>query len=92
MQLNLPFGIYKKTLRPLSNEPLEMNKLLKPFDFSVPNESTDPDLCVGLLLDLLAESFYDFECIDPLDVAEAAWELGFQPAGVFLEQGPLLIS
>ncbi len=92
MQMNVPFGVYKKALRASSNEPVRMNRLLEPFGFISPDKGVDEDLYVGLVLDHLAERFYDFECIDPMDVAEAAWELGFQPARIFLDEGPLLIS
>ena len=91
MQLHIPFGAYKKQLRLHSNEPVTLTTLLSPFGLPVSGEE-DSSLCVGLVLDQLAENFYDFECIDPLDVATAAWELDYKPARDFLTTGPGLLT
>lgn len=91
MQINLPFGIYRKKLQQYSNDPVCLSVLLKPFGISVESSEVDESLCIGLILEHMSQSFYNFDCIDPMDLAEAAWKLGFKPAGAFLDTGPLLL-
>ncbi|MBI2603502.1 MAG: hypothetical protein HYW48_10660 [Deltaproteobacteria bacterium] len=92
MQVHIPFSVYKKRMRLLSNHALSLGILLKPFGITPPGDTEDPTLCVGHVLDYLASEFYDFECIDPLDVAIAAIDLNFAPAQDFLKIGPHILG
>lgn len=92
MQMYLPFGVFKKKLRLSSNEPLALNKVLKPFGLSCTDNEIDQELSLASLIEKLAKDFYDFECITPIDVADAALELGFYPARVFLEDAPIILA
>ena len=92
MQLHIPFGAYKKQLRLHSNDAVTLEALMGPFDLPLEVSDEDDALWVGLVLDVLAEKFYDFECLDPLDVASAAWELDYKPAGDFLTFAPALLA
>lgn len=66
-------------------DPLLMASLLEPFAMSFQSDAHH-DLDVGSFLLALACDFMPGEWIDPSDVAEAAWSLGYSPAKDFLEQ------
>lgn len=89
--MTLPFGIYKKQLRPYSDDPVCLSVLMKPFGIEVDSSEIDTSLSIGSLLKQMSETFYAFDCIDPMDLAEVACQMGFKPAGNFLETGPLLL-
>ncbi len=88
MHIHVPLSLYKQKLKLYENEAVSLNTLFKPFDIRIDNEVSDDTLSIGLVLDELSERFYNFECVDPTDVANTAWELGFQAAGDFLDSGP----
>lgn len=92
MQMYLPFGVFKKKLWLSSNEPLGLNKVLKPFGLSCNDDEVDEEISLASLFEKLANDFYDFECITPIDVADAALDLGFYPARVFLEDAPIILA
>lgn len=92
MQIHIPFSVYKKKLRTQSNHALSLGTLLKPFGITPPTDKEDHTLCIGHVLDYLANEFYDFECIDPIDVAIAAVDLNFTPAQDFLKIGPHILG
>ena len=73
-----------------SNDALGLRLMLKPFNIEV-NGELSHYLVVGHLLDDLIDQLGEDAVVDPLDVAASAWELGYEPAKQFLEDGPVLI-
>ena len=51
----------------------------------------DQGILVGPVVEELISRFKSHEMIDCLDVAAAAWELGHEPAGLFLDEAPYLL-
>lgn len=90
MKLQLSFKDYLKQIAQRANEPLSLATLTAPFGVAAPEESSST-LLNGHVLDDMAEAFAPDAIIDCLDVAAAAWELGFDPAGPFLEDAPLVM-
>lgn len=80
----LELADYERALKGKENESVTMELLLKPFGIKA-NGPKDKNLLMGLILDHLHDVFPARATIDPFDVAGAAWELGHEPAGVFLE-------
>jgi hypothetical protein len=62
--------------------------LLAPFGIHLPEVvPSRSGVLVGLLLDDLSMGFSKMDLIDPMDIAMAAYSLGEDDAGVFLENG-----
>jgi hypothetical protein len=87
----IPLESYLAGVKGYSNAPLSLNLLLAPFGLSHHGKADD-FLCVGMVCDHLTSLFKDHEAIDPVDVGSACWELGYEPAGQFLDDASLLIS
>ena len=90
MVLKIRKGRYFRLLREHSNKPLTMSIILKPFGF----RSTAPEcdfLLVGHFLDFLEDCSTGLSTLDPMDVAGAAWELGYDGAEAFLDDGANMI-
>ena len=84
--LLMPVTKYIELLSPHSNESLTLNLIFMPFGLSY-GHSAGEGYLVGHLLDELGEAFDEDACVDVMDVAECAWNLGFESAGGFLESG-----
>lgn len=91
MIIDLPLKHYLKHLKPLSNEPLSIKKLMSPFGLLLDDLKDHEFLLVGHVLDDLADQKSENDMIDPVEVASSAWELGYEPAKTFLENGSILI-
>lgn len=91
MKLTMMFSEYLKLLRPYSNTGLSLNRLTLPFGIISGSDESD-NLLVGHVLDDLATRFADTDTIDPIDAAAAAYELGHEPAGDFLDEAPYILS
>ncbi|MFK7825649.1 MAG: hypothetical protein AB8G05_15970 [Oligoflexales bacterium] len=81
---------YFRLLREYSNEALSMSIILKPFGFRSTAGECD-FLLVGHFLDFLEESSSQLAHLDPMDVASVAWELGYDGAEAFLDDGANMI-
>ncbi len=90
MNGKIPVEQYIHALTRRSNEKLSMDVLLNPFGIEFEDQSSRTIL-IGHLLDELFLTYEKVDYIDGLDVAAAAWELGHEGAGRFLEVGPDLI-
>lgn len=90
MVLKIKKSQYIKTLRRCSNRALSMNVLLEPFGLKSIAEECD-FLLVGHFLDFLEESSQSLGYLDPMDVAGSAWELGYDGAEQFLDDGASMI-
>lgn len=90
-QLSMTLRDYIKMQKNESNHPLSLASILKPFGIGTDCQIESPDLLTGHVIDELNDIFSPFTTIDPLDVAAAAWELGFDPANQFLDEGPQII-
>ena len=82
---------YMMRLRNCSNQPVSLNLLLAPFGLVGTCEVSSKHLVVGHVVDDLMDQYREDAVIDALDVVSSAWELGYEPAGVFLEEGPLMM-
>ena len=69
---------------------MSLARLLAPFDIAA-DSTPDESLIMGHVIEALAEEFLELETIDCMDVATAAYELGHDPAGHFLDQAPMMI-
>ena len=90
MVLKIRKNRYMRLLRELSNQPLSMNALLEPFGLKSSEDACDY-LLVGHFLDFLEECSAGAVHLDPMDVAGAAWELGYDGAESFLDDGASMI-
>jgi len=91
MRLSMPFKEYLKFLKTYSNTPLTLNRLTLPFGvISGSDESTT--LLVGHVLDDLLTRLKGDEAIDCIDVVAAAYDLGHEQAGPFLDEAPYILS
>ena len=92
MHLTIPKRRYIESLKPLSNQPLSLKVLMSPFLLDLPkHEQLDECFLIGHLLDYLDGSFEEGVCLDPMDIASQAFELGCDFAEDFLDHGPALI-
>ncbi|NRA45394.1 MAG: hypothetical protein HRU09_10615 [Oligoflexales bacterium] len=90
MVLKIQKTRYLRLLRGHSNAPLSMSMILKPFGFNSLAKECD-HLLVGHFLDFLEEVHGNLAHFDPMDIAGAAWELGYDGAESFLDDGPGMI-
>lgn len=74
------------------NEPLSLSVLLAPFGLTG-NEQESDFLLVGHLLEVVNQDMVagKRKNTDPLEIAAIAWELGYDGAEKFLDEGPLLL-
>jgi hypothetical protein len=91
MKLNMQLKDYFRILRAYSNIPLTLNRLTLPFGVISGSDESDT-LLVGHVLDDLASRLGADEAIDCIDVVAAAYDLGHEPAGDFLDEAPYLMS
>jgi hypothetical protein len=90
MNFSLTFKKYLAALGESANEPLSLELMLRPFQLSVSSVPA-ADLLMGHLLDALQEEFEDDRKIDSMDVAAVAYDLGYDGAGIFLDEAPNLL-
>lgn len=80
---------YVQALTGVMNTPLSLGVLLSPFGISAPAyDQPSTDLVTGFFIDDLVERFAQSTEFDPLDIASEAWDMGFGPAGTYLDEGP----
>jgi hypothetical protein len=91
MKLDMQFKEYLDILISHSNEPLTLNMLTLPFGI-LSNSEESNSLMVGHILEILAERMENGQVVDCVDVVAAAWELGHESAGEFLDEIPYIIS
>ncbi len=91
MKISMTFKDYLDFLGSYANSPLTLNRLTLPF--GIISDSLESDgLLVGHVLDELASRLGSGEAVDCIDVAAAAFELGHDPAGPFLDEAPYIMS
>lgn len=90
MKLSMPFKEYLSILKGYSNLPLTLNRLTLPFGI-ISNSEEDATLLLGHVLDDLAAHLSADQAVDPIDVVAAAYELGHEQAGPFLDQAPYIL-
>lgn len=91
MRLKIYFREFILSLYPYSNEALSLERLLEPFDIKISSISADT-IFIGHVLDYLSQEFSSNMQIDPVDVATAAYELGYEPAKLILDNIPLIFT
>ena len=91
MKLTMMLSEYLQLLKSYSNSVLTLNRLTLPFGIISGSEESE-SILVGHVLDDLAARFADTDTIDPIDAVAAAYELGHEPAGVFLDEAPYILS
>jgi hypothetical protein len=91
MKLDMQFKDYLNNLVSHSNEPITLNKLTLPFGI-MSNDEESSTLLVGHVLELLSLNLEKGQAVDCIDVVAAAWELGHESAGEFLDEIPYIIS
>lgn len=87
---SLKLKYYVSQMLDYSNDSLSLSLMLKPFNIEASGEVSHY-LVIGHLLDDLIDQLGEESVVDPLDIAASAWELGYEPAKQFLEEGPVLI-
>ena len=90
MKFAISLPTFLNCLQEKSHLPLSLKAVLSPFGISH-QALEDDSLCVGMVCDYLQESFSEGEFIDPIDVGVACWELGYLPAGTFLDEASFLV-
>jgi hypothetical protein len=84
-------GDYLKLLRPYSNSPVTLNRITLPFGI-LTNAIASDTLLMGHILEDLSQRLPLDQTIDAIDVAAAAYDLGHEPAGDFLDEAPYLMA
>lgn len=84
-------GDYIKLLSPYSNAPVTLNRITLPFGV-ISNAIASDSLLMGHVLDDLAQRLPLDQTIDCIDVAAAAYDLGHEPAGDFLDEAPHIMA
>lgn len=90
MNFSLTFKSYLGELENFANEPLSLELMMLPFKLSV-SAIPSGDLLMGHFLDALFEEYEQNQKLDPMDVAALAYDLGYDSAGIFLDEAPNLI-
>lgn len=91
MRMSMQFKEYLKLLKGYSNAPLTLNRITLPFGIiSDSDESTT--LLVGHILEDLMSRHKGDEVVDCIDVVAAAYDLGHEKAGTFLDQAPDIVA
>lgn len=83
---------YLRRLSGSENEELCMKLILSPFGLCYGDSSCEGSFLVGHFLDELAAERPADKCIDVYDSVSCAWELGFEPAGGFLDHGHKILQ
>jgi hypothetical protein len=91
LRIAMPFKEYLGILRGYCNAPLTLNRITLPFGV-ISDAKESKTLLVGHVLDDLAARFDANAAVDPIDVAAAAYDLGHEEAGAFLEEAPIVLS
>lgn len=91
MKLSMKFSDYLGILKGYSNIPLTLNRLTLPFGVISGSDASDT-LLVGHVLEDLATRLAGDQAVDPIDVAAAAYDLGHEPAGAFLDEAPYILG
>lgn len=76
MKLTIQFKDYLQAQKSLSNSPVSIQKMLRPFGVTDAPTTVDESLLVGHILDALSEEFLEPETIDALDVLRVLDDLG----------------
>lgn len=84
-------GEYLKLLRPYSNSPVTLNRITLPFGI-LSNGVASDTLLMGHVFDDLVSRIPLDQTIDCIDVAAAAYDLGHEPAGDFLDEAPYIMA
>ncbi len=84
-------GDYLKLLSPYSNSPVTMNRITLPFGI-LSNSLASDTILMGHVLEDLSQRLPLDQMIDCLDVAAAAYDLGHDPAGDFLDEAPFIMA
>ena len=87
MKVTMTLREYLLKVEPHMNRALSLNLLILPFELESEIE-VDQGILVGHVIEELISRFKPNDEIDCLDVAAAAWELGHEPAGAFLDEAP----
>lgn len=90
MRVSMLFREFAAAVGDHANAPLSMQLLAHPFGLSgsaAPSET----LLLGHILDDLASRYGPEDALDCFDVASAAYDLGLDEAGSFLDDAPELI-
>ena len=82
---------YAQPLADTLNRPASLTRLLEPFGIPLEGTGEDESLLMGHVLDELYQEHRGESLIDPMDVASAAWGLGLDAAGRFLDEGPWIL-
>jgi hypothetical protein len=91
MRVSMTFKEYLRLLKAYSNAPLTLNRITLPFGIiSDSDESTT--LLVGHVLEDLATRLRADEAVDCIDAVAAAYDLGHEKAGPFLDQAPFILA
>jgi hypothetical protein len=88
--ISLKFDEFLAMMRGKEQIPLSMAPLLRPFGLSYVSKE-EKGLMVGWVLEELAGEFQCHDEIDPIDVATAAYAIGYDDAERFLDDAPDLI-
>lgn len=91
MLLTMTVESYVDQLRGHEQNPLTLDKILKPFQISQFSEE-DHFLEVQTFLQSLLEEFSWDDWIDPTDIASCALSLGYLPAEDFLDRAPTVMT
>ena len=91
MKFSMTVGEYVKLLRPYSNSPVSLNRITLPFGI-LSNSLASDTLLMGHVLDDLASRLPLDQSVDCIDVVAAAYDLGHEPAGDFLDEAPYIIA
>ena len=81
---------YIDILNSHANQELTLKTLTCPFGISS-SDTPSEFLLIGHVLDDLLEKMKPSQMIDCLDVATSAYELGYDPAGDFLDEAPWIM-
>ena len=90
MRIAMSCQEYIRLLKAYSNKPLSLNRLTLPFGV-ISDGAESSSLLVGHVLDELASRQETLASIDCIDVLAAAYELGHDQAGEFLDQAPYIL-
>lgn len=90
LRVVLPLREYLVRIQGLINEPVNLQRLVLPFGMDIPGEN-DEFLLTGHVVEELISRHQLNDLIDCIDIAAAAWELGHEEAGLFLDEAPYRI-
>ena len=91
-ELTIPLSEYVRRLSDQANCELDLKLILSPFGICYGDHPAEEGYLVGHFLDALADDFSPGALVDVYDVITCAWDLGFDAAGGFLDQGHLILG